>query len=265
MRIQVMSDLHLDTQKQGMPLIHEFIREDADLVVFAGDVVEYDSMTKFLKELLIYPNQQFLWILGNHEYYEGHADLVLKNARDKIKKLGLKNVRILENESATFSDADGNDEFRIIGSTLWTDIQRNPSQLTIAKMYMNDFRKIRGMSSDWWQERFHESCKYIVEELIANKEVPTIVVTHHSPSLLAIPGMYKGHPTNVAYASDLEDMFMEDWAPNIWVHGHTHDAYDQEHGYTRIIRNPYGYRSFGEYTHEFNKNFIIEYRDGQFF
>lgn len=33
----------------------------------------------------------------------------------------------------------------------------------------------------------------------------------------------------------------EDWAPMLWVHGHTHEAFDYRIGNTRVIVNPRAY------------------------
>jgi Icc-related predicted phosphoesterase len=33
----------------------------------------------------------------------------------------------------------------------------------------------------------------------------------------------------------------EDWAPTLWVHGHTHEAFDYRINDTRVIVNPRAY------------------------
>jgi hypothetical protein len=68
---------------------------------------------------------------------------------------------------------------------------------------------------------------------------PTVVVTHHAPHPRSISDRFKFHPLNPAFASDLS-WLIERYAPDIWIHGHTHSSFDYFVGPTRIVCNPHG-------------------------
>ncbi|BAU40049.1 phosphoesterase [Ralstonia phage RSP15] len=261
-KIQPLSDLHLDTQKRPfVDILKEVLNPDADMYILAGDIVEYDEANKFLNALSgIETEKPFIWVLGNHEYFHGRAELVLENTRERIAKSGLKNLFLLENEEMFFNE-ETDYEFKIIGATMWTNLNTNPLAAPVVKGFMNDFRKIRGFSVDFWMENFNNSLKFIKDALLTNTGTPALVVTHHGPSFRAVPEFYRGQLTNYGYTSDLEELFHDHWAPNVWVHGHTHDPYDEVHGFTRIIRNPYGYRAYGEYLFEFDPAFMIDVKE----
>jgi hypothetical protein len=68
---------------------------------------------------------------------------------------------------------------------------------------------------------------------------PTVIVTHHAPSLRSCNPAYRDHPVTAAYVSDLE--WMLDGRAALWVHGHTHLCVDYEIGGTRVVANQRGY------------------------
>src|SRR5690606_37391535 len=73
-----------------------------------------------------------------------------------------------------------------------------------------------------------------------DRDIPTVVVTHHLPSAQSVNPKFTGDLLNAAYASDL-DQVIEDGRPALWVHGHTHDSCDYQFGDTRVVCNPRGY------------------------
>lgn len=82
-----------------------------------------------------------------------------------------------------------------------------------------------------------------------------IVITHHAPSILSVPDIYKDDPVTAAYASNLEDFILEH-QPKYWIHGHIHTPCSYHIGKTEIICNPHGY--INEQDEGFNPEFIIE-------
>lgn len=260
-KIQLLSDLHLDTQRRHFEdVLFEVINPKADLYIMAGDIVEYDEATKFVKAMkVVEPYKPVLWIMGNHEYHHGRAPDVIANNCKRVAEMGERNLFVAENEDFIFNEGEEL-EFKVICATLWTNLRANPLSEYAVTEYMSDFRRIKGFDGDFWQTKHNHSLTYIKNMLQEDRTTPTIVATHHSPSLLAVPDMYKGQINNYGYASDLEYCFYESWSPNMWLHGHTHDPYDKMHGNTRVIRNPYGYKSFGEEV-SFDKNFLIDVYD----
>ncbi len=70
---------------------------------------------------------------------------------------------------------------------------------------------------------------------------PTVVVTHTAPSSRSIATRYEGSALNGAFVNNLDYMFEGDFAPDLWVHGHVHQAFDYAVGGTRVVCNPLGY------------------------
>ena len=68
----------------------------------------------------------------------------------------------------------------------------------------------------------------------------TVVVTHHCPTNASIPKRFLGDPANCAFTTDLS-RFIEKHKPTLWVHGHTHDAFDYQCYDTRVVCNPADY------------------------
>jgi Icc-related predicted phosphoesterase len=83
------------------------------------------------------------------------------------------------------------------------------------------------------------SRKYIESELVRHFEGQTVVVSHHAPHPRSISDQFKSHPLNPAFVSDLSRM-IDRYAPDMWIHGHTHSSFDYFVGPTRIICNPHG-------------------------
>jgi Icc-related predicted phosphoesterase len=83
---------------------------------------------------------------------------------------------------------------------------------------------------------------YIKLMLKEKKNMPAIVITHHSPSFMSINEKYQRETDmNGAYASDLSDLILDHENIRVWVHGHMHDAVDYSIGNTRVLSNPRGY------------------------
>ena len=71
-----------------------------------------------------------------------------------------------------------------------------------------------------------------------------VVVTHWPPTRGAMHPKFEGDRLNPYFYNDHEQLVREVGA-QLWVSGHTHEAYDYEVGGTRCIGNPSGYT--GEY------------------
>lgn len=103
----------------------------------------------------------------------------------------------------------------------------------------------------------HRRCRdWLEQKLSTAHKGPTVVVTHHAPSSMSVSTRYKTDPLSPAFASRLEAV-MEEFSPNLWIHGHTHDAFDYEIYSTRVVCNPRGYPGEAERC-GFNQRFVAE-------
>jgi len=83
-------------------------------------------------------------------------------------------------------------------------------------------------------------------------DLPFVVVGHHAPSKASTHPRYKDEfQLNGAYSSDLTEFILDRRQIKLWVHGHTHDAYDYMVGTTRVVCNPRGYLGHEERADEF--------------
>src|SRR5581483_10369997 len=66
----------------------------------------------------------------------------------------------------------------------------------------------------------------------------TVVITHFAPHPKSIAPAYTGHPANPGFVLDLSPLMGR---AALWIHGHTHTAFDYEVKGTRVVCNPRGY------------------------
>ncbi|MFQ6006762.1 MAG: metallophosphoesterase, partial [Woeseia sp.] len=232
MKLHVLSDLHTEFGDLN-PL-----ETDADIVVLAGDIgvgtggIEW-AARQFSEEPVIY-------VPGNHEYY--HHDIGITA---ELKSGAPANIHVLDQDDY---EVDG---VRFLGTTLWTDFRLNGEgeawfSRQKAKRSIDDFTAIRNGDRRFTPEdsvRLHETGKaWLVGKLQKKFHGRTVVVTHHLPATPSIASQYKNDPLNPAFASRLESI-IEEYQPDLWIHGHTHVRCDYEIFGTRVVCNPRGYPS----------------------
>jgi Icc-related predicted phosphoesterase len=237
MKIQLLSDLHLEDSHQHPPFV--LPATEADVVVLAGDIDNGTRAIDWAEET--FPNQTVLYVPGNHEYYD--ADLQAAAAALTTRAQRSANVRLLDNDELTI------DGVRFLGSTLWTDFallgQQKMDQVIAASLrYVVDFRKIRLGDDFLTPQQTVDLHRDAIAFLQARLEKPfagkTVVITHHAPHPGSVHPRWAGSIVNAAFVSDLTRLMGKS---ALWFHGHTHDSFDfAVHG-TRVLANPMGYRT----------------------
>lgn len=232
MKLHILSDLHTEFHEFSPPEI------DADVVVLAGDIgVGLDGIAWAARE---FPELPVVYVPGNHEFYGYDIGFV-----DQLKATAHPSVHVLDNNTL---DIDG---VRFLGCTLWTDFKLNGEgeawfAQQRAKRLIEDFDLIKTAKRRFRPEdsvELHETSRtWLADELKREFDGPTVVVTHHLPASMSVDRRYAGDPLNPAFASSLEDL-IEQYQPDLWIHGHTHVACDYELFGTRIVCNPRGYPS----------------------
>lgn len=243
MKIRVASDLHTEFFNVGevniivnMALPH--LDEDKDTsLVLAGDIgsmKEPDCLVRFF-DTVIPRFKEVFYIPGNHEYYGGDLD----KTDDKISDL------LDHHEDKLFFSSKGTSyeagRPTINQCTLWTDYDgQNEESMLEAKNGMNDYRLISRGKRTAIPEDMLEKHINMLNDLEVHVNEGDIVITHHLPSFQSVPEAYKHERVNGAYATNLEEFILRK-KPSLWIHGHTHDAFDYMIGNTRILCNPRGY------------------------
>lgn len=245
MKLQILSDLHIDSYSKRQQPLGNIPQTDADIILVAGDTANSDSGMVWLQEQARINNKPLLTIAGNHEYFS--EDILNFDQRllrwDNFDKDTFKGLRVLQCRQFDI------DEVRILGCTLWTDYQYNATEETRDSVmsFMRDYRQIRAGDQLFTPEismQIHAKHRaWLKQALIdAYEEGKTVVVmSHHSVSPKSVSPKYAGMPSNAAFVTDFSHWMRKSWAPKLWVHGHTHEAFDYVEGNTRVVVNPRAY------------------------
>lgn len=231
MKLGIISDIHLP-QYGRLPRP----AQAADVMVLAGDIGVGLHGVAWATSVFDCP---VIYVPGNHEYYGHDMDALDAQLQEFVSGT---NITILNNSATVIQGV------RFIGATLWTDFRLFGTprvSARVAHFGMNDYRVIgknRGalMPSDTGT-LYQQSRGYLERTLAEPFNGPTVVVTHHAPSLKSVAPRFKEDQFTPCFASDLEALVASSSAV-VWIHGHVHDAVDYQLGGTRVIANPRGYR-----------------------
>lgn len=237
MKIQILSDLHLEFSERHPPFVPP--TTDADVIVLAGDI---DNGTRaFDWAERSFAGKTVLYVPGNHEYYGGELATVARQMRARAANSA--NVRLLDNDELVLGDV------RFLGTTLWTDFELFGLESMAAAVeeslrYVVDFRAIRhgtGLLTPEQTMVLHRQAVAFLEAKLAQPFAgKTVVITHHAPHPGSVHARWAAHLSSAAFVSDLTRLLGRS---QLWFHGHTHDGFDYAAAGTRVIANPMGYRS----------------------
>ncbi len=211
----------------------------ADVVILAGDIHNGLFGIHWALEQFSVP---VIYVPGNHEFYGySRPDLIVKMRR----LCRGSHVQLLEQDSLDIGS------YRFHGTTLWTDFAvdgNRRSAMRIAQRLMPDYRAIQASKGEPFTaqralELHRRNLAWLQAQLGKSQGSTTIVISHHAPSPRSIAPQYLGNSLNPAFITDLEEMIA---SSNIalWVHGHTHTAFDYNIAGTRVVCNPRGYLPF---------------------
>jgi predicted phosphodiesterase len=214
--------------------------ELVDVLVLAGDICSTNrqNYSKHIGHFCdMYPN--VVYVAGNHEYYGSTPE----KTKAKILEVASNNKNLLYLDNS-FAEISGQ---KFYGGTLWFE-ESVATHLYSNKI--NDFRAIKQHNGTFF---FEENAKFKrnLEEIDAN----TIVVSHHLPSKRSISPQYKDNALNAFFLCDLEKEILVK-RPKLYLHGHTHSAFDYRIDNTRVVCNPLGYMN--EHGTSFTQNLVIE-------
>jgi predicted phosphodiesterase len=256
MEVALLSDLHLECKMFDI----EAEVKGADVLILSGDVCEARNTGKFLS---FFTNcskkfKHVLYVFGNHEFYgeEYHeAKVKIKNTLQHLS-----NIIILDNESITI------DGVLFIGSTFWTDFNKeDPISMWQCRRVMNDYNLIRIKDEEIESRRLqpqdtvvmHQEAKKKVTSMLEQKDIKTVVITHHCPTSKSVHEKYKGAThINGAYFSNQENLIFDNPQIALWTHGHTHEPFDYMCASTRVVCNPRGYAGYEESSLNYATKFI---------
>lgn len=268
MKLLVLSDLHLEFG-QFVPSREPKV----DAVILAGDIHSPGrKIFKWARRKDVFgPNIPIIVVPGNHEFYGTTYELELREMRQAASNTG---VHLLDQDELILaaSNCSSGHRVRFLGTTLWTDFRapvlvdgaqnRNPGlALAEANRRLNDFRLInvqgahtstvidssaptraprRLLRAEDTLVMHVQARDWLLRKFAEPFDGPTVVVTHHAPSLGSMAARYASDWLSPAFVSDLPAEFFS--VPKLWVHGHTHTSFDYQIGQCRIVSNPRGYK-----------------------
>jgi predicted phosphohydrolase len=252
MTIQYCSDLHLEFPVNKKYLDANPIAPKGEILLLAGDIVPFAVMEneKAFFDFVSDNFEQVYWVAGNHEYYRS----------DILHRTGVVNERIRTNVSLVNNVSVRYKNVRLVFSTLWSKI--DPVREWVIQKAMADFHLIRsGDKKIAVQDynRLHDACRdFLSHELRNQEEQPTIVVSHHVPTLFHYPEKYRYSELNSAFAVELFEV-IESSAVDYWIYGHNHSAVsDFKIGKTTLTTNQLGYVEYGEhYSFQWDRVIVL--------
>jgi predicted MPP superfamily phosphohydrolase len=268
MFFHILSDIHLEFLK-SVNTIDDLIKVYPNLyyncnrienkekyLILAGDIgyPTSENYHNFLKSCGDEYKEVFC-VLGNHEYYNSEIKYIQDYVKTTFKNL--ENIHFLIDEELFLGSEE---DVVILGTTLWTNIDRYSSSLV--KGSMNDYNYINVGTSRLTIEdtnNLHNmNFKFLKEKVEKYKNNKIIIITHHLPTKKLIHEKYYAYGSlNKAFYTDLEDFIITNTdSVKLWVCGHSHSSKEEKINNTQLILNPIGY------IHEREKNlFIIEIKE----
>jgi len=102
MKVQILSDLHREFHRDPQGNIPK-IREDVDVIVFAGDIATKPYTAKlFFEKARDLTDAKFIYIMGNHEYYGNVFPYEINSYREALKSI--KDLYNLEKQGVEMRD-----------------------------------------------------------------------------------------------------------------------------------------------------------------
>lgn len=242
MRIQILSDLHFEFDRDGGEAFARAVPVAADVLVLGGDLIPLREQGPVRRAFSWFCSRfpHVVFVPGNHEYYRtrpADADALLATCAQ-----GFPNLHVLDPGVAVI------DGVRFVGATLWFP---NTVDEAIFRGALSDFRLIADFVP--W---VHDTHAAHLAFLAAHVRRGDVVVTHHLPHPRSVARQFAGSLLNRFFLAEDAAELVERSGARLWIHGHTHTPCDYVAGETRVVCNPRGYP--GEFGGGFDVGFAVE-------
>ena len=291
MRIQLLSDLHLESNPDYDPIP----APGADLLVLAGDIGSYQSGSSLItKQDNDFGLQRFsprlgwptpvIMVAGNHEYDAMDLDEAHNRLSEVCERLG---ITLLEKQTLMLKGGSGEQltgflglpstalleapPIRLIATTLWSDFdliavrEKNTTGLyrerekafRAANFYLEKMAARQNgelFLAQQMRERSLDCQAWLRDALAKPFDGKTIVVTHFAPSAKSQDPRFAMGPSTAGFCNALDDLLP---SADLWLHGHLHCPSDYRVGKCRVVANPRGYARKNEQA-KFMDTFCVE-------
>lgn len=246
MRLQLLSDLHLETETfDPRPA------PGAEALVLAGDI---DATWAGYERFAGWP-VPVLAVAGNHEFDGRALEDAAPALRARCAALG---IHLLECDALVLRSRRGR-RVRFLGTTRWSDFDglgaaRRPQALRAAAYFLRlmaattqgqafDAAQVRTQAlacRDWLAQALHERAPQQWDA--------TVVVTHFAPSLRSADPRFGSQPATASFCN-ADDALIP--LADLWLHGHLHCRHDYTvarpgGGHTRVVSQAAGLATKGE-------------------
>lgn len=258
--IRSASDLHMngfinwDMSRLEMQFLPKDPRDAESVLVLAGDISSNPMQLVYFITHVRPRFQAVQYIPGNHEYYGFDMDEWNTEMGKRLNGIEGVHAAVGTVQLDEHHDTDGSDKVRFISATLWGDggLKKEENKMVEAGLF--DFKYIQKNGRAYTvadMMSIHAEQRKGIASFLGNKEWKgrTVVVTHHMPSYSLCHPRFPANQ-NGGFAGACDDL-IEDYSPDLWIHGHTHDTIDTRIGQTRIVCNPRGYTR--EWNTQFNR------------
>ena len=244
MRLQLLSDLHLETEA-----FNPAPAPGAELLVLAGDI---DSRWTGLERFRNWP-VPVIFVAGNHEFDDREISATWPALRQRCAALS---IVLMERESLVLTDLQGR-RIRFVATIRWSDFDLfGPAQRDRAMRAASYFMRImrathHGLPFDAAAVRDEAiACRGWLESelrLPTGEWDTTVVITHFAPSLRSGDPRYGQQPGTASFCNADDDLLPH---AALWIHGHVHCRHDYRVAYpggsTRVVCNSRGHARKGE-------------------
>lgn len=246
MKIQLMSDLHLECHRDKGREFLKSVEPAADVLVLAGDVASarFPDQLAHVFTTMLKKFKHVLYVPGNHEFYQTNLSRgwrSIMRAAELADMAVRGRVHVFDNYFFTVEDAV------FYGGTGWFP-EDDSEEARAARPYMNDFQLISGISDVYWSHR------HFLRGLEQGPR-PDVIVSHHLPSEDCVDLRYKGNPLNRFFVMGAD---VAKCGAKLWLHGHTHEQVDKTVGGVRVVCNPLGYPNEGRNQTAFQPKLVVE-------
>ena len=244
MRLQLLSDLHLETE-----VYEPEPAPDAELLVLAGDI---DSSWSALGHFRAWPVPVLL-VAGNHEFDDREITQAWPALRERCASLS---ITLLECETLVLTDREGQ-RIRFVATTRWSDFDlfgtaQRERAMRAAGYFMKIMNATRhGAVLDAAGVRAEAlACRAWLEAELKRPRAgwdTTVVITHFAPSFRSADPRYGAQPGTASFCNADDDLLA---SAALWIHGHLHCQHDylvpHPGGSTRVVCNSRGHAVKGE-------------------
>eukprot|EP01022_Parablepharisma_sp_SALTPOND_P022402 TRINITY_DN45431_c0_g1_i2.p1 TRINITY_DN45431_c0_g1~~TRINITY_DN45431_c0_g1_i2.p1 ORF type:complete len:302 (+),score=-0.84 TRINITY_DN45431_c0_g1_i2:38-907(+) len=236
-KFQYFSDVHLEDHTSlsfDFPVV-------SDTLLLGGDIGNIRlELTKETLKNLAHAFTNVVYILGNHEYYQGSFEdpwpmEVVESETLKFCSM-YPNLHFLNKSSWTHPSG-----IQILGCTLWSHIP-NKHKLLLQST-INDYQNIYTLKGQTITTKdtnrlFSTNFAWLQSIIPQNVHTKTVVVTHYVPSFKLCDTLPKDKPIKHIIATELDSFIESNENIVAWVCGHFHKETSTVIGKTYCTINP---------------------------